>query len=129
MLPLRCGGCVAGKFCHRYYLPDRGSQNAYRDAGRCRMIKTAALMSSAKKKNEFLYFAFKNIKLRIGLGIVLFFLVLTFVGPKLTKYKPSDFVGPSSARPSSTYWFGTTSFGEDVFTQFVYGLSSTFLVG
>lgn len=83
----------------------------------------------AKKKNEFLYFAFKNIKLRIGLGIVLFFLILTVVGPRMTKYDPTDFVGPSGAPPSSTYWFGTTSFGEDIFSQFVHGLSSTFLVG
>ncbi len=94
------------------------------------MIKAAeAPRAPAKGKNEFLYFAFKNIKLRLGLGIVLFFLILMFVGPKLTKYNPTDFVGPSSAPPSSTYWFGTTSFGEDVFSQFVYGLSSTFLVG
>jgi peptide/nickel transport system permease protein len=27
------------------------------------------------------------------------------------------------------YWFGTTSFGEDVFSQFVHGLGPTFLVG
>ncbi len=94
------------------------------------MIKAAeAPRVPAKGKNEFLYFAFKNIKLRLGLGVVLFFLILTFVGPKLTKYNPTDFVGPSSAPPSSTYWFGTTSFGEDIFSQFVYGLSSTFLVG
>ena len=27
------------------------------------------------------------------------------------------------------YWFGTTSFGQDVFAQFVYGLRAAFLVG
>ena len=31
--------------------------------------------------------------------------------------------------PSSAFLFGTTSFGEDVYTQFVYGLRATFLVG
>jgi peptide/nickel transport system permease protein len=85
--------------------------------------------AKARQKNEFLYFAFRNPKLRIGLGIVLFFLVLTFVGPQLTEYEPADFVGPSANPPSAEYWFGTTSFGEDVFSQFVHGLSSTFLVG
>lgn len=93
------------------------------------MTKAAVRPTAAKKKNEFLYFAFRNIKLRIGLGIVLFFLVLTFVGPKLAEYDPTEFVGPSSAPPSAEYWFGTTSFGEDVFSQFVHGLASTFLVG
>jgi peptide/nickel transport system permease protein len=86
-------------------------------------------MEAIKKKNELLYFALKNVKLRIGLGVVLFFLVLTIVGPLLTPYDPADFVGPAASPPSADFWFGTTTFGEDVFTQFVHGLSSTFLVG
>jgi peptide/nickel transport system permease protein len=81
------------------------------------------------KKNEFLYFAWRNTKLRIGLSVVLFFVALTIVGPLLTKYDPTDFVGPPGSPPSAQYWFGTTTFGEDVFTQFVHGLSSTFFVG
>jgi peptide/nickel transport system permease protein len=82
-----------------------------------------------KQKNEMLYFALRNSKLRIGLGVVLFFIILTFVGPLLTPYNPTDFVGPTGAPPSKEFWLGTTTFGEDVFTQFVHGLSSTFLVG
>jgi peptide/nickel transport system permease protein len=38
-------------------------------------------------------------------------------------------VAPGVQPPSSEFWFGTTSFGEDVFTQFVYGLRATFIVG
>ena len=30
-----------------------------------------------------------------------------------------------TGRPSSEYWFGTTSFGQDVFAQFVHGLRAT----
>lgn len=86
-------------------------------------------METMKTRNELLYFALKNTKLRIGLGVVLFFLALTLVGPLLTPYDPADFVGPAASPPSAQYWFGTTTFGEDVFTQFVHGLSSTFLVG
>ncbi|NIO08289.1 MAG: ABC transporter permease, partial [Deltaproteobacteria bacterium] len=86
-------------------------------------------MTKKKKRNEFLYFALRNNKLRVGLAVVLFFLVLTFVGPLLTDYAPDDYVGPGSQPPSSEYWFGTTTFGQDVFTQFVLGLGSTFLVG
>jgi peptide/nickel transport system permease protein len=94
------------------------------------MIKAVASpRNPAKGKNEFLYFAFRNTKLRVGLGIILFFLILTFAGPELARYDPTEFVGPSGAPPSAEYWFGTTSFGEDVFSQFVHGLSSTFLVG
>lgn len=82
-----------------------------------------------KKTNEFLYFALRNSKLRIGLGVVLFFLILSFVGPLLTEYTVDGYVGPGSQPPSAKYWFGTTTFGQDVYTQFAHGLGATFLVG
>jgi len=47
----------------------------------------------------------------------------------LTDYEPDDYVGPRAQSPSFEYWFGTTRFGQDVFTQFVYGLFPAFLVG
>jgi len=81
------------------------------------------------KRSEFLYFALRNNKLRIGAMIVLLFLLLTFIGPLLTDYAPDEYVGPGSHPPSPEYWFGTTTFGQDVFTQFVEGLGATFLVG
>jgi peptide/nickel transport system permease protein len=81
------------------------------------------------KKNEFLYFALRNSKLRIGLGVVLFFLVLTFVGPMLTDNDPNEYVAIGQNPPSAEYPFGTTTFGQDVFAQFVHGLGATFLVG
>jgi peptide/nickel transport system permease protein len=86
-------------------------------------------MAAQKKRSETLYFAFRNNKLRVGLAVVVFFVVLTFVGPLLTDYEPNDYVGPGAHPPSSDYWFGTTTFGQDVFTQFVEGLAATFLVG
>jgi peptide/nickel transport system permease protein len=81
------------------------------------------------KKNEFLYFALRNNKLKLGLSVLLFFVILTFVGPLLTDYAPLDYIGPASAPPSTEFWFGTTTFGQDVFTQFVHGLKASFLVG
>lgn len=86
-------------------------------------------MMSLKKKNEILYFALRNNKLKIGLAILIFFVVLTIVGPLLTDYSPLEYVGPASAPPSSDFWFGTTTFGQDVFTQFVHGLKASFVVG
>lgn len=82
-----------------------------------------------KTKSEFLYFALRNSKLRIGLAVVLLFLALAWIGPFFTTFTVDGYVGPSSQPPSSTYWFGTTTFGQDVYTQFVHGLGATFLVG
>jgi len=81
------------------------------------------------KKNEMLYFALRNNKLKVGLAVLIVFVVLTLVGPLLTDYQPMDYVGPLAAPPSSEFWFGTTTFGQDVFTQFVHGLKASFLVG
>lgn len=81
------------------------------------------------RSSEALYFALRNGKLRVGLAVLSLFIVLALVGPHLTHFKPSEFVGPTGSPPSAQFWFGTTTFGEDVFTQFVYGLGSTFLVG
>ena len=52
------------------------------------------------------------------------------VGPLFTDHGPNEYVGPPAAaarRPSTGS--GTTTFGQDVFAQFVHGLRSTFLVG
>lgn len=78
---------------------------------------------------EILYFAFRNKKLIIGLCLFLFFLVLSIIGPYLTLYEPLDYAGPGYQPPSGEYWLGTTFFGQDVFSQFVYGLRSSFGVG
>jgi peptide/nickel transport system permease protein len=87
-------------------------------------------MKQLKKKNEILYFALRNKKLLIGLSVILFFLVLSVVGPMLAHNEPFAYANPLGAvQPSSKYWFGTTFFGQDVFSQFVHGLRATFFVG
>ena len=82
-----------------------------------------------RNRREFLWFASRNRKLLLGLAVVLAFLVVAVVGPLLTDHGPNEYVGPPAQRPSARYWFGTTTFGQDVFAQFTHGLRATFLVG
>ncbi len=87
-------------------------------------------MISYLKKNEFLYFALRNKKLQVSLIILLIFLILAISASRLARYDPFTYVNPMGPQPpSSEYWFGTTFFGQDVFSQFVIGLRATFLVG
>ncbi len=79
--------------------------------------------------SEFLHFALRNWKFVAGAAIVLGCLAVALVGPLLTNHAPLEFTGPTDQRPSSAYWFGTTSFGQDVYSQFVHGLRAAFLVG
>jgi peptide/nickel transport system permease protein len=82
-----------------------------------------------RNRREFLWFASRNRKLLLGLAVVLAFLAVAVVGPLLTDHGPNEYVGPPAQRPSARYWFGTTTFGQDVFAQFTHGLRATFLVG
>ncbi len=83
----------------------------------------------AKIRHEFLYFALRNAKLRIGLSILLLFAAAALVGPMFARYDPNAYVGPPAHPPSPEYWFGTTTFGQDVYSQFAHGLRSTLVVG
>ena len=82
-----------------------------------------------RSRNEALYFALRNRKFVAGLTVVLFFLALATVGPWLTDADPFEFGYPTGESPSRDHWLGTTSAGQDVFSQFVYGLRSSFVVG
>jgi peptide/nickel transport system permease protein len=80
-------------------------------------------------RSEILHFALRNAKLVIGLSVVLAFLGLAIVGPWLTDATPFEFGYPLGEPPSREHWLGTTSPGQDVYAQFVYGLRSSFIVG
>lgn len=78
---------------------------------------------------EILYFMFRNRKFLIGLTIILVFVGLALIGPYIVKYGPLEYSGPMGSPPSKEHWLGTTTFGQDVFSQLVYGLRSSFAVG
>jgi peptide/nickel transport system permease protein len=84
---------------------------------------------AAPVRREALYFALRNRKLVGGFSVVVVFLLLALVGPFFVGDDPLEYVGPPSASPSGEWLFGTTTFGQDVFAQFVHGLRSTFFVG
>ena len=81
-------------------------------------------------RREALYFALRNGKLVTGFAIVLFLLLLGLAGPLLlTVGDPNEYVAGPMLPPSAEHWFGTTTFGQDVFAQFVHGLRTTFAAG
>ncbi|HXF70812.1 MAG TPA: ABC transporter permease [Thermoflexus sp.] len=87
------------------------------------------LEASAPIRYEFLYFTMRNVKFRIGLFILLFFIAAALIFPLFARYDPNAYVGPAGHPPSPEFWFGTTTFGQDVFSQFAHGLRSTLIVG
>ncbi|MFD9500304.1 ABC transporter permease [Streptomyces sp. NPDC060035] len=85
---------------------------------------------AAEPGSEWLHYAVRNPKLIIGAVLVAILLAVGLVGPMLLDNgNPNEYVGPQASAPDGTYWMGTTTFGQDVYAQFVHGLRSTFLVG
>jgi peptide/nickel transport system permease protein len=81
------------------------------------------------QRREILYFALRSKKVLISGTVIGVLLLLAIVGPMIRPGDPNAFIGPLAVPPDPTWWFGTTTFGQDVFAQFVYGLRSTFIVG
>lgn len=82
-----------------------------------------------RKASESLYFALRNPKMIIGSSIVLTFLVVGIIAPFFIDHGPNEYIGPQSQTPSGDHWLGTTTFGQDIWAQFVHGIRATFLIG
>lgn len=82
-----------------------------------------------RRRRELLYFTSRDPRVMLGSAIILTLAALAIVGPVLDPRDPIAFDGPLGQPPSAEYWFGTTTFGEDVFAQFANGLQATFIVG
>jgi peptide/nickel transport system permease protein len=90
---------------------------------------TVPAVVGPKRRWEALYFAIRNKKLILGATVVLVMLLIAVIGPSLTSWGPNEFGAPLRQHPTSAHWFGTTMQGQDVFSQFVNGLRTSFEVG
>jgi peptide/nickel transport system permease protein len=82
-----------------------------------------------RSRGEWLHFALRNKKVIGGGGLLLFILLVGLIAPLFLGFGPRERgAGPRNSPPSADHWFGTTYFGEDVFTQFAYGIRASFLV-
>jgi peptide/nickel transport system permease protein len=98
-------------------------------AGGLAPVPRTAPAASGVRRHALLRLALGNTKLVIGAGVVLVMLVIAILGPYLTDQTPLAFGPALQESPSSAHWFGTTTNGQDVFAQFVYGLRASFIVG
>lgn len=75
--------------------------------------------------------SFKKSKISlVGVGIVLFFVILAIFGPLIAPegINEQNFSKRLSA-PSSEHWFGTDDFGRDIFSRVIHGASISLKVG
>ena len=84
---------------------------------------------SLPPRRETLHFVLRSRKLLFGLMVVLAAIMIAVLGPLLWTNPPLDYVGPAGVAPGPDYPLGTTTFGQDVLSQFVHGMGATLLVG
>ena len=70
-----------------------------------------------------------NWKMSVGLLLLVFFILLAIFGPIILPQDPHTFTLDRLQPPSAAHWFGTTTFGEDVFVQTVVGARFSVFMG
>ena len=70
-----------------------------------------------------------NGKARVGMSILLAFVVVAVLAPLIATHSPTATNFPPYRNPDAENWLGTTGNGQDVFSQMVYGTRASLLVG
>lgn len=91
---------------------------------------TPSFLGSARERVGQLWRALSaNPKISLGLGVVLFFVLVALAAPLLTHYGPEEKVAVTGFPPSAAHILGTTGLGQDLFAQLVYGARISLLIG
>ncbi len=65
---------------------------------------------------------------KIGLGIVVIFLLAVFIGPLLSPYSEVEIVGNVWEPPNAKHWLGTDNVGRDLMTRILTGGRMTVII-
>jgi len=83
-----------------------------------------------KKKAGFIRFALpRSGAMRLGFGILAFFIVVALIGPLLVPGDPNTSTPFGNLPPSPQHLLGTTTIGQDIFRQLVDGTRLSLLIG
>src|SRR6478752_5551623 len=68
-------------------------------------------------------------KARVGVIVLAVYVLVAVFAPFIAPHDPLDGSFPPLAEPSSTNWLGTTTSGQDIASQLIYGSRISLLVG
>lgn len=106
--------------------------NQYADSAEAALVPgigVAAPIPTNARLRELWRLITVNRKVTVGLGIVVFFLLMAIFGPLILHNDPNAFTNDTLQAPSATHWLGTTQTGQDVFTQTIVGARVSVFVG
>jgi peptide/nickel transport system permease protein len=90
---------------------------------------TPGTVDTTRKRNDFIHYGLRNKKLIFGLSLELILVLLAIFGPLFAKYGPLQITPSQLQHPNGTYWLGTNSLGQDMYSQLTNGLRESYLVG
>ena len=77
---------------------------------------------------RFLRALLRNPKGTAGALLLLFFVVLAIFPSQIAPYSPTFIGFPRALPPSATHWLGTTSQGQDIYSQLIWGTRQSLLI-
>jgi peptide/nickel transport system permease protein len=87
------------------------------------------VMEARRIRTGWTHILWRNGKCRAGLIMLAVFVVVAILAPLIAPYDPKNGSFPTATGPSGAHWLGTTSQGEDVFSQLIYGSRVSLIVG
>jgi peptide/nickel transport system permease protein len=84
--------------------------------------------AAARPGAKFLRALLRNRKGTIGAVMLLFFLVLAVFPGEIAPYSPSFIGFPRALPPSGLHWLGTTSQGQDIYSQLIWGTRQSLII-
>jgi peptide/nickel transport system permease protein len=96
-------------------------------AGQMTVLPTVA--PSKPQRFTFVRELLRNPKARLGVAIVVFFILIAVFAPIIAPGDPTEFVDRPHLAPSAAHIFGTEGQGKDVFAQTVWGARISLTVG
>lgn len=90
---------------------------------------TAVPVRGRGRGPDWFHVLWANRKARVGMALLLMFVLLAVFAPWLAPYTPQDTSSEASLGMSGAHLLGTTAQGNDVFSQLVYGTRTSLVVG
>lgn len=66
---------------------------------------------------------------RVGLGIILIFIIIAVAAPWIAPYDPFAYVGEPLEPPSEAHYLGLNDIGQDIFSELLFGTRTTLTIG
>ncbi|UNO48840.1 ABC transporter permease [Alicyclobacillus acidoterrestris] len=86
-------------------------------------------VAKRRKNANMLRMFFGNWKSLVGVILFLIFVVIAVFAPLIAPYNPLSTNFTQNLAPSAKHLLGTTTTGQDIFSQFIFGTRATLIVG